>query len=121
MQTTGCADNRAVRLQPPKPCSKHQVPSSDDKPCGRVELRAFIANAEVLQQQVPRHSIGTELADTGVIPQCGCCCCLQAQWQNLTRARFATEQAFGQYSPINFVDNVACPLLIIAGTLGAAG
>lgn len=40
---------------------------------------------------------------------------LQAQWQNLTRARFATEQTFTQYSPISVVDQVKAPLMIIAG------
>lgn len=40
---------------------------------------------------------------------------IQAQWQNLTRARFATEQTFTQYSPISVVDQVKAPLMIIAG------
>lgn len=40
---------------------------------------------------------------------------LQSQWQNLTRARFATEQTFTQYSPIAYVDKVQAPLMIIAG------
>lgn len=40
---------------------------------------------------------------------------MQAQWQNLTRARFATEQTFTQYSPISYVDKVQAPLMIIAG------
>lgn len=44
-----------------------------------------------------------------------CCCVLQSQWQNLTRARFATEQTFSQYSPISAVDKVQAPLMIIAG------
>jgi hypothetical protein len=40
---------------------------------------------------------------------------IQAQWKNLTRARFATEQTFSQYSPISVIDQVKAPLMIIAG------
>jgi dipeptidyl aminopeptidase/acylaminoacyl peptidase len=40
---------------------------------------------------------------------------LQAQWQNLTRARIAAETTLSNYSPIAFVDKVKAPLMIVAG------